>query len=55
MKRLNEWLGLTELSAGIAACFMVALEIRVDDWKMGALFGIMTILFLSSALRRLED
>lgn len=55
MKRLNEWLGWTELAAGIAACFMVALEIRVDDWRMGALFGIMTILFLSNALGRFED
>ena len=55
MKRLNEWLGWTELAAGTAACFMVALEIRADDWRMGALFGIMTILFLSNALGRFED
>lgn len=55
MKRLNEWLGYTEAAAGIAACFIVALEIRVDDWKMGLLFGIMTLLFFSDGIRRLEE
>jgi hypothetical protein len=55
MERLNEWLGWTELAAGIASTFMVALEVRADDWKMGVLFGIMTILFLSNALGRFED
>ena len=55
MERLNEWLGWTELAAGIASAFMVALEVRADDWKMGVLFGIMTILFFSDSLGRLDD
>lgn len=55
MERLNEWLGWTELAAGIASTFMVALEVRADDWKMGVLFGIMAILFFSDSRGRFGD
>ncbi len=54
MKRLNEWLGTTEFSISHGILWIMVLELRAGEWKMGALFGIMMILFASCGMRRLE-
>lgn len=52
MERFEKLIGDLETGAAFGVFWVMILELRADDWKMAALFGIIMLLFWSDGSRR---